>query len=308
VILLCGIPSETPLALVRAELDALGAPVVTFNQRRFADADMSFELRGGELDGALRLDGLRHRLSDVTAVYLRLMDDQALPELRGEPPGSAARVGCRGLHEALTRWCEIAPIRIVNRMAPMGSNFSKPYQAQLIQDHGLRVPETVVTNDPQTVRDFRAAHGRVIYKSISGIRSIVATLSDEDMARLVRVRWCPVQFQAFIDGTHVRVHTIGEVALATAIESDATDYRYARQQGGGEPRLRALDLSDELAERCVGLSRALGLDFAGIDLKVTPDGEVFCFEVNPSPAFSYYEQSTGQPIARAVAAHLAGRG
>jgi D-alanine-D-alanine ligase-like ATP-grasp enzyme len=45
---------------------------------------------------------------------------------------------------------------------------------------------------------------------------------------------------------------------------------------------------------------------AGLDLKVTPEGEVFCFEVNPSPGFSYFEQATGQPIARAVARHLAG--
>jgi hypothetical protein len=41
-------------------------------------------------------------------------------------------------------------------------------------------------------------------------------------------------------------------------------------------------------------------------LKVTPDDEVYCFEVNPSPAFSYYEGNTGQPISRAVARHLAG--
>ena len=54
------------------------------------------------------------------------------------------------------------------------------------------------------------------------------------------------------------------------------------------------------------LSQGLGLAFAGIDLKITPDNRVFCFEVNPSPAFSYYEANTGQPIARAVAHYLAG--
>jgi glutathione synthase/RimK-type ligase-like ATP-grasp enzyme len=57
---------------------------------------------------------------------------------------------------------------------------------------------------------------------------------------------------------------------------------------------------------CVKLSAGLGLAFAGIDLKVTQDKRVYCFEVNPSPAFSYYEANTGQPIARAVAAYLAG--
>jgi hypothetical protein len=45
----------------------------------------------------------------------------------------------------------------------------------------------------------------------------------------------------------------------------------------------------------------LGLVFAGIDLKITPDDRVFCFEVNPSPAYSYYENHTGQAISSAVA-------
>jgi glutathione synthase/RimK-type ligase-like ATP-grasp enzyme len=84
------------------------------------------------------------------------------------------------------------------------------------------------------------------------------------------------------------------------------DYRYARQQVGAPAELEATDLPDDIAERCVALARGLGLAFAGIDLKFPPDGRVVCFEVNPSPGFSYYEANTGQPIARAVAEYLMG--
>jgi hypothetical protein len=31
---------------------------------------------------------------------------------------------------------------------------------------------------------------------------------------------------------------------------------------------------------------------------------VYCFEVNPSPAYSYYESHTGQPISAALARYL----
>ena len=48
------------------------------------------------------------------------------------------------------------------------------------------------------------------------------------------------------------------------------------------------------------------LPLAGIDLRRTPDGRYVCFEVNPSPAFSFYERRTGLPIAHAIARHLAG--
>jgi len=48
------------------------------------------------------------------------------------------------------------------------------------------------------------------------------------------------------------------------------------------------------------------LAVAGIDLRRTPEDEWYCFEVNPSPAFSFYEEATHQPIAEAIAALLAG--
>lgn len=45
----------------------------------------------------------------------------------------------------------------------------------------------------------------------------------------------------------------------------------------------------------------MGLLLAGIALRRTPEGGWVCFEVNPSPGFSFYEEATGQPIAAAVA-------
>jgi glutathione synthase/RimK-type ligase-like ATP-grasp enzyme len=195
---------------------------------------------------------------------------------------------------------------VVNRIASMASNCSKPFQAQAILRHGLRIPETLITSDPQAVREFAGAVGRVVYKSISGIRSIVRELDAADLDRLEQIRWCPVQFQAFVEGRNVRVHTVGERVFATAISSGATDYRYARRQCGEPAELEAVEVTDDLAERCVALSGDLDLPFAGIDLKVTPDDEVYCFEVNPSPAYSYYESQTGQPISAALARYLAG--
>jgi hypothetical protein len=304
-ILLCGIPSETPLALVGAEIDELGLPYQWFNQRRVASYSMWWEVVGGDIRGELDLGEGRVRLQDVTGVYTRLMDDRILPELRGEPEGSPARRQSRAIHDALFQWYEVAPARVVNRAEDQGSNSSKPYQAQLITQYGFKVPETLVTNQPDLVRDFVAQHGQVIYKSISAMRSIVQLVTDDDLDRLDLIRWCPVQFQAFVPGTNVRVHTVGSLAFPTAVTTDTTDYRYAHALNG-ETSLAAAELSDDLVGRCLDLAAGLGLPFAGIDLKITPEGEVYCFEVNPSPAFSYYELNTGQPIARAVARYLAG--
>jgi glutathione synthase/RimK-type ligase-like ATP-grasp enzyme len=269
---------------------------------------LEFAVTAGSVTGHLRIGERSYPLESFTGVYTRLMDEQYLPELRAEAPGSPLRCMARALHDALTRWYEVAPARVVNRTGPMGSNFSKPYQAQRILEQGFRIPETLITNEPELVREFHARHERVIYKSMSGVRSIVRTVDEADLERLERIRWCPTQFQAFVDGTNVRVHTVGDTAFATAVTTEATDYRYAAQQVGEAPALETTELSDELRERCLRLSHDLDLPFAGIDLKITPDGEVFCFEVNPSPAYSYYESQTGQPISLALADYLAGGG
>ena len=146
----------------------------------------------------------------------------------------------------------------------------------------------------------------IIYKSTSGVRSIVQMFGDDDVPRLAELKWCPTQFQQYVEGVDVRVHVVDSEVFATRIESSATDYRYADTQVGEPANLTATELSDDVTDKCIQLAAGLGLAFAGIDLKFTPDGRVFCFEVNPSPGYSYFESNTGQPIARAVARYLAG--
>ena len=60
-------------------------------------------------------------------------------------------------------------------------------------------------------------------------------------------------------------------------------------------------LYNSLKEKCVQITRDIGLYLSGIDTRKTPDGDYYCFEVNPSPAFAWYEDQTGQPISLAVA-------
>ena len=304
-ILLCGIPSESPIAMVHDALATLGVPTAVFNQRNFTSNHLDFDLGAHGISGSLSIGDQSLDLTEITGAYSRMIDDQTLPEYRNSAPHGPEQQRCRNLHDALIHWLEITPARVVNRCRPMCSNSSKPYQAQLIVKLGFSTPETLITNEPDLVREFYARHGRVIYKSISGVRSIVQELTPSDLDRLDHIRWCPTQFQAFVDGTNVRVHVVGREVFATKIETNATDYRYASRQGG-ESELSAIDLSNGLSERCVSLAVGLELAFAGIDLKITPEGEVFCFEVNPSPGYTYYENHTGQPIAMALARYLSG--
>jgi len=93
----------------------------------------------------------------------------------------------------------------------------------------------------------------------------------------------------------VRVHVVGDRAFASRIVAQSSDYRYDK-----EAEVEDWDLPEPWTERCLQLARKLGLWLAGIDLRFTPEGEVVCFEANPSPAFTWYEARTGQPITSAL--------
>lgn len=307
-ILACGVGSEPPVALVIEAAERAGTECLLVNQRESHFADALLRVGADGIGGRLWLREREYDLESVTGVFVRLMDWQCLPENR--PRRSAAEDGrreaSRRFHETLLEWIEVTGARVMNRSRPSASNMSKPYQAQLIRSVGFCVPETLITNRPEDARSFAAEHGTVVYKSTSAVRSIVRVLDAAALERLPLLRWLPTQFQRCIPGVDVRVHVVGDDLFATEVCSEAVDYRYAGRDDE-DVDMRAVTLPPEVALRCFELSRRLELPLCGIDLRRTEDERYYCFEANPAPAFSYYQEQTGQPIARAIVSYLSTR-
>jgi glutathione synthase/RimK-type ligase-like ATP-grasp enzyme len=308
-ILVCGIPSEPPVAGVLAAAEAAGVEAVMLSQRAIEHVDLDIDVADRGTRITLQVQYNTWDLAALDGVFVRFMDHRQLPEVRGrgrraaDPALSAKN---EVLHAVLNDVVEVLGCRVMNRNGPTASNLSKPYQAQRIARSGLGVPPTLVTNDPAAVREFLRRHGRVIYKSVSAVRSVVRDLDDEGLSRLDSIRMLPTQFQAYVPGRNVRVHVAGPRVFPTEIVSDAVDYRYAGRDGL-DVAMRPAVLPPLVEESCRALSRDFGLPLCGIDLKRTPDGQYYCFEVNPTPAYSYYADETGQPIAAAIVDYLAGR-
>ncbi|OCP00660.1 MULTISPECIES: hypothetical protein [unclassified Ensifer] len=309
-ILIAGIPHEPPVALAIAAAEESGAAYIVFDQRDHLSARLQLKLDAvAGWQGTLSTAAEVIDLQAIDGVYVRLMDERYLPDVAVLPPSTPERLRAARFHSLLYDWLNTASIRIASRPRAMLSNMSKTYQAGIIHRCGFGIPETLVTNDPDAVVDFVdrcAAEGDdVVYKSVSGTRSIVETFRVADRTRLSRIRWCPTQFQRKVRGTDVRVHVVGSRVFATRIESEATDYRYSGRQSGTDAKLTSIELEPRLQKACVALSAALDLPFTGIDLRLTPEGEAVCFEANPCPAYSYYQSRTGAPIAAALIRWLA---
>ena len=304
-ILLWGLAADRPLAAVSEALMKRGAPVAFLDQHDMLATTIEVNV-DTTVYGRLQVGEDELNLGAIQSVYLRPYDARRLPELQGISPESAAWSRVFQVEDILVSWANFTPARVVNRPADMAVNYSKPYQLQRIRAAGFCVPDTLITTDPAAVEAFQQRHGVIIYKSISGLRSIISRLRDEHQSRLADVHWCPTQFQQYIPGREYRVHVIGAEVFSCEVLTTADDYRYFKAETATLPEIRACSLPAEIAARCQEMVARMGLHVAGIDLRQTPEGAWYCFEVNPSPAFTYYQAATGQPMSTAIARLLAG--
>jgi hypothetical protein len=296
-ILIYGRLDDPPLASTVEALEEAGAKFVLLDQTTLDREDLCIEVDSSGVHGSLIVAGQELPLDSVRSIYARPLE---LPVRLWDPARAAS---ARLLHQHLWEWLDVSPALVVNRPRTMYANGSKPLQIQLIGEAGFLVPETLVTSDEGEAREFWQRHGRIVYKSSSGVRSIVKELDAPAAARLGRLQALPVQFQEFVPGTDVRVHVVGTRTFGIDIVGSGTDYRYSASNGG-EAQLTATDLPPELAARCVALSEQMELPLSGIDLRRRPDGAYVCFEVNPMPAYTYFQAHTGLPISQALSEML----
>lgn len=300
-ILVCGGLADSVTELVCARLQACSYPFRLLDLGIYpAGYQVAWRWEDSTPRGYIAGLDWRVDLEELSGVYVRYLGAEGRV-----PPVDLAEEFIPSIYAerdtGLAVVLEDLPCVVVNRLAGGMSNHSKPLQALQARQCGLLVPPTLVTSDPDAVRRFyEECGGEVIYKSLSGVRSIVRRLGEEQLARLSLLRHGPAQFQAFVPGENVRVHTVGSEIFATRVLSDVVDYRYARREGGSV-EMEPTELPPAVAEACLRISARLDLLLAGIDLKETPAGDYYCFEVNPSPGFLFYEQGTGQPISAALA-------
>jgi RimK-like ATP-grasp domain len=299
-ILVCGGLADPVTELVCARIEQLNYPYRLLNLGLFPHGHtLDCRWQAGEITGRITGPDWDIDLSRISGVFVRYVEGAAHAPMSAVRPEleSAALAECQA---GVTSFLEHFPRAVANRCNPSLSNQSKPYQSCLIRAAGFSIPETFITSDPDAARAFIAEYdGDVIFKSLSAVRSIVRRPSTRDIERLPLLRECPVQFQRYVPGDNIRVHVVGDEVFATRARSEAVDYRYAKQQGCAL-EMEPADLPAHVQASCISLSRTLGLLLTGIDLKETPDGEYFCFEVNTSPGFIFYESHTGQPISTAL--------
>ena len=125
-----------------------------------------------------------------------------------------------------------------------------------------------------------------LYGSL-GAQVYLAKTVEEAIVTVEKIGARPFLFQEMIKesfGRDVRVNIVGEKVVASMLRQGADgDFRSNIGNGGaGEPFV----LSKEAERVALMAAKAVGADFAGVDLLFGKDGEPFVCEVNSNPHFT----------------------
>lgn len=209
---------------------------------------------------------------------------------------------------AFRGWLHGLGHQVINPVAAEAAAARKPLQLWAAKEVGLRIPRTLITNDPEEARAFLSpANGPAIFKVLTGTSwqfTETRQFNGKYVQDLQSLRFAPAIFQELIEAeADIRATVVDDHVYAAAIRAKRSNARLDwRLDGAAEITKHALDRVT--CRKLIELLRRLGLRFGAIDMRLTREGEYIFLEVNPGGQFLFCEIHAGLPISRAVAESL----
>jgi glutathione synthase/RimK-type ligase-like ATP-grasp enzyme len=210
-------------------------------------------------------------------------------------------------------WHEISDAAWLNSPDRITLASQKVTQLALASELGFSIPETVITNNWDSISDNLPAD--IIFKSshpllhgAKGVLSLFTTPFKNNRNSLPLASnpypgfWQPRLQKA----REWRITAVDEEIFAAAIYTadDAKDDWRRHQEAAGKVLFRSERFPDELAERCLQYLGKIGLRYGAFDFIEDAEGKVTFLECNPNGQFRWIEDDLGLPISAAISSSL----
>lgn len=299
--------------LVEENLVAMGHEVVSFRQDFCLMNDLlSFEVTSNQPTYNVIVNGVAYNANDFSAIwYMHPHLPKELQEMEPVELRPFVRKQFHSMRQGL--WNLLRNRKWINDPWQTEIAESKIWQLSMASKIGFRVPDTVVTSDPERVRRFYHVHPRGIIVKLLGVNPLVGkviytnVVTAEYMNQIESVKLSPSIFQALTQKSYeLRITVVGDQIFPAKIYSQedartATDWRVKPETNDFNVKMEITDLPKEVEVKVFALMKEMGLRYGSIDMIVTPGGEYVFLEINPSGQWHFVQAKTGAQIARALA-------
>ncbi len=242
--------------------------------------------------------------------------DLLRPELRAEEVGSFVIFWDKDV--LLARRLTALGLPLFNSAEAIRLCDNKGETALSLMANGIPTPRTVIApmtfeavgyNDTRFVKEACDALGfplviKELYGSF-GAQVYLVSNEEEAIARVKSLGGRPFLFQAFVShsfGRDVRANVVGDRVVAAMLREGRTgDFRSNLGAGGSGKPYR---LSPDEEALAVSAAKAVGADFAGVDLLFEADGSLTVCEVNSNPQFAGTFEFLGVNMAEHILDHI----
>ncbi|NIR87635.1 RimK family alpha-L-glutamate ligase [Candidatus Bathyarchaeota archaeon] len=196
---------------------------------------------------------------------------------------------------------------IINPPSSIERSVDKYYALALLEEHGLPVPGTAVTESHrEALKCFHELGGDVVVKPLFGSRGVGSTrVSDPDVAtrvfRTISFYHGVLYLQEFVPHgvSDVRAFVVGDRVIAS-MRRVAGTWKTNVSLGAKPVSLR---LSEELEDLAVRAAKAIGCKVAGVDILEGPSGPLIV-ELNSQPGWRGLQSVTKVNIADEIVRYV----
>lgn len=205
---------------------------------------------------------------------------------------------------AVVRQFSIMGVPIINNSVPIARSRDKLRSLQLLSQHDIDIPRTVMARSPSQIERALLAVGGppAVVKLIQGTQGVGVLLAETlpALEAILDTLWGLGQnilIQEFIAesrGRDTRALVVGgRVVAAMQRTARVGEFRSNIHRGGAG---RAITLPEEFEKVAIKATEVMGLQVAGVDLLASKAGPKV-IEINSSPGFEGLEAATGKNIA-----------
>lgn len=188
-------------------------------------------------------------------------------------------------------------VRVLNTAKAIERTVDKYYTSGLLALAGLPTPRTIVCERSDAALEaFITLGSDVVVKPLFGSMGLgLVRVDNEDLAyrvfKALELERAVFYLQEFVphDGRDIRAFVLGDRVLAS-MERFSASWRTNFARGA---ECRSVHLTPVQEELCLLASKAVGTEYAGVDLLPASSGEVFILEVNGIPGWKGL-QATGE--------------
>jgi glutathione synthase/RimK-type ligase-like ATP-grasp enzyme len=269
---------------------------------------------------AIKIDNRWYGADEVSHIWYRRPEQLKDTRFDSSPESKYTRsewtefVECFFAHVPEERW--------INHPARNAAASRKLEQLTTASKLGLKVPDTLVTQDPHELRAFYQKHeGRVIVKPLS-TGYIERTGEEEDtliytsqvlekhLEDLEDMAVCPTLFQQFIQKRNdVRITVVdSDVHAVELLAGDRPGEQRCdiRRNNMSDVVYRPITLPEDVKVALQKLMEHYRLRFGAIDMAVADTGGWYFLEINPNGQWAWLDMTAGTKIASSFVKILSG--